>query len=358
MLRCRALLALSILVAVAVAGGAQTEGRLPVDAKGNLPHDPDADPTDRWYRPASEYLKDHTLLHHDGWWHLWSISGVAGYALAYPGNEQTISYHISKDLVNWEFRGHVLHASLREGTFDRSMVWAPHAIAHDGRFYLFYTGVVHPNYAKDYRRRGRKAIALWEDHAEAIGLAVSDDLRGWTKVGDPVRGLGIRGRDPFVVRDDANDRWLLYTTETNTPKPFVHSLRVATSTDLRTWTDRGPCLVTPAPTESMTVMRHPIDGRWIALGNTSWAASDDPLRFATEAVRKYDYRDGEGRYAHFPGVGEMIQWRGRWYRSGLFGEWDHGRLGFTEVAWVRDGLFTVARRSIAFRPEAKTLRRP
>ena len=30
------------------------------------------------YAPPGEYIKDHTLVFHDGWWHLYSISGTAG----------------------------------------------------------------------------------------------------------------------------------------------------------------------------------------------------------------------------------------------------------------------------------------
>ena len=45
-----------------------------------------------------------------------------------------------------------------------------------------------------------------------VGVAISDDLTRWTKVSDPVKGIGVPGRDPNVVRDEKNGRWLMYTT--------------------------------------------------------------------------------------------------------------------------------------------------
>ena len=50
-------------------------------------------------------MKDHTFVYHDGWWHLYSISGTAGYCHAFTGNEETFSWSVSKDLVDWEFLG-------------------------------------------------------------------------------------------------------------------------------------------------------------------------------------------------------------------------------------------------------------
>jgi hypothetical protein len=49
------------------------------------------DPTQCRYAPPGEYIKDHTLFFHEGWWHLYSISGIEGYYHAFTGNEETIS---------------------------------------------------------------------------------------------------------------------------------------------------------------------------------------------------------------------------------------------------------------------------
>ena len=51
-------------------------------------------------RSAREYASDHTLVRRDGWWHLYSISGQAGLNWFYSGNEETLSWSISRDLQN------------------------------------------------------------------------------------------------------------------------------------------------------------------------------------------------------------------------------------------------------------------
>ena len=83
------------------------------------------DPTQCSYAPPGEYMKDHSFVYHDGWWHLFNISGTAGYYHGYNGNEETVAWSISRDLVEWEFRGHVLHASQWPGFFDQHEIWAP-----------------------------------------------------------------------------------------------------------------------------------------------------------------------------------------------------------------------------------------
>ena len=60
-------------------------------------------------------------------------------------------------------------------------------------------------------------------------MAVSDDLTRWTKVADFKKGLGIPGRDSHVVRDEANGRWLLYSTGKGL------DAYVSSSTDLLHW---------------------------------------------------------------------------------------------------------------------------
>ena len=126
-------------------------------------------PTNCSYAPAGEYIKDHTLLFHDGRWHLFSISGTAGYYHGYNGNEETISWSISQDLVNWEMRGHVLHASQWAEAFDRDEVWAPFCLKADGRFYLFYTGIIHPTRPMEYRKLGHDHPGCGRDTVKSRG---------------------------------------------------------------------------------------------------------------------------------------------------------------------------------------------
>ena len=249
-------------------------------------------PTDCAYAPAGEYIKDHTLLFHDGWWHLYSISGTTGYCHGSNGNEETFSWSISQDLVNWEMRGHVLHASQWPDAFDRDEVWAPFCMKADNRFYLFYTGIIHPFRPMEYRKRGHDIQWNYAGHSEIQGLAVSDDLTRWTKVADFKKGLGIPGRDSHVVRDEPNGRWLLYSTGRGL------EAYVSSSTDLLHWNFIGTCATFPEMrdeqgrcvsgiNESLTVMRHPLTGKWILLANFHYAVSDDPTNFRDTPLRTY-----------------------------------------------------------------------
>ena len=299
------------------------------------------------YAPPGEYIKDHTFIYHDGWWHLYSISGTRGYCHLYNGNEETISWSISKNLVDWEFRGHVLHASLRSDEFDSHEVWAPYVLQADGRFYMFYTGVQHPSRPMCYERLGHKNNNVnWDGHRETIGVAVSDDLSYWEKAADRRNGLSVPGRDPHVVYDDENERWLLYSTG-GVVNGFFEEY-VSVSEDLLNWEYAGVCARFPqegfkySTSESMNVMRHPVNGKWIMLGNWHYALSDNPLDFTKNEVRLL-YGDS-GNAAGF--AGELLERNGRWYRSGVMGIVDHWVLGFHLIEWDTDGAFKIVEPSV------------
>jgi len=284
-------------------------------------------------------MKDHTLLYHDNWWHLYSISGTLGYCHLYNGNEETISWSISRDLINWEFRGHVLHASLRGGEFDRHEVWAPYCIAANNQFYLFYTGIQHPRRPICYEKLGhRHPKVIWEGHKETIGVASSIDLSCWEKTSDRERGVAIPGRDPHVIYEQENNRWLLYSTG-STVNGFCEEY-VSQSRDLHNWDFIGVCARFPqdghefSTTESMFVLRHPLNGKWILIGNWHYALSDNPLDFTNSKV--YRLPDNDSGFAS-----EIIEWQGRWYRSAVLGVMDYWVLGFHAIEWDPDGAFHI-----------------
>ena len=317
------------------------------------------DPTTCQYAPPGEYIKDHSLLYHEGWWHLYAISGTQGFYHGYTGNEETISWSISRDLVNWELRGHVLHASGWAGFFDQHEVWAPFCYQGPDGFYLFYTGIIHPTRPMEYRRLGHDHPWVVQGHRETQGIACSTDLTDWVKISDQQHGSGVPGRDSHVVRDDAGDRWLLYSTLNN---PQAH---VSESHDLRHWTPLGVCAEFPqvistearhggsaehpvtlyGTAESLTVMRHPLHGRWIIMANHHYNISDDPTSFPDDQACVYN-ETYEGHTVDAGFAGEMINVQGRWYRSGVIGPRDYWQLGFTEVAWDMEGAFHIVKPSI------------
>jgi len=140
---------------------------------------------------------------------------------------------------------------------------------------------------------------------------------------------------------------------------------VSQSEDLVHWKLIGPCVGFPqAPkgqqrgytldclsdlgagaAESLTVMKHPLTQQWIMLENYHFVLSDDPTNFLKNEVRLYDI-DFHGKPADLGFAAEIVQWQGKWYRSGVFGPLDNWKLGFTEIEWVRNGAFRVVDPSI------------
>jgi beta-xylosidase len=304
-----------------------------------------ADPTQCNYAPAGEYIKDHTIIFHDGWYHLYSISGTEGYYHGNNGNEETVSWSISKDLVNCEMRGHVLHASSRKEAFDQHEIWAPYCLKANGKFYMYYTGIVHPHRPLTYGKPGPDHKWIYEGHREMLGLAVSDDLTDWVKVSDVTTGLGVYGRDANVVWYEEGKEWLLYSTgPSNTDG--LGQLFVSRSKDLVNWSFWGVCALIPEHAESSVVMRHPLTGKWIVLTNKQYAVSDSPLTFINSEVKTYDL-NYKGKKVDIGFAGEMVEHNGKWYRSGVFGKDNYMRLGFTEIEWVKEGAFKIVQPSEA-----------
>ena len=332
------------------------------------PSDNPADPTQCRYAPAGEYVKDHTFVRRDGWWHMYSISGQAGLNWFYSGNEETLSWSISRDLQHWELRGHVIHPSQRVNTFAEDMIWAPYLLeadrSADHRYSMFYAGCIQQVRPLQYDRRGTlgKIVGTPGD-ACSIGIAVSDDLTRWTKVSDPVAGIGVPGRDPDVVRDEKNGRWLMYTTGARVDG--LPGAYVSESQDLLHWKVLRPCAKFPRvpagreagytvdclsefgadPAESLVVMRHPKSGQWIMMGNWHYILSDDPTNFLNNDAQLYDV-EFNGKPADLGFAGEILQSDGKWYRSGVIGPLDEWKLAFTEIDWVPGGAFRIVKPSV------------
>ncbi len=336
--------------------GVKSQGRQKLSSKNH------SEPTQCDFAPPGEYIKDHSIVFHDGHYHLFSISGTQGYYHGYNGNEETISWSISTDLVNWDFRGHVLHASQRRNTFDQHEIWAPFCVKANGKFYMFYTGVVHPIRPMEYRKLGHDHPGVFKGHHESQGLAISNDLTDWEKISDPERGMNIPGRDSNVTYDAHQKRWLLFSTI------GVKEVHVSESADLISWKPLGLCAKFADvdakkdfgstvkgfnsnflnPSESLTVMRHPITDQWIMLGNWQYILSDNPEKFNGANATEYN-RDYKGKNVDLGFAGEMVQHNGKWYRSGVIGKRDYWRLGFTEVEWTKGGAFNVVKPSLIYK---------
>ncbi len=323
-----------------------------------------ADPTQCRYAPPGEYIKDHTFVRRDGYWHMYSISGLAGLSWFYSGNEETLSWSVSRNLQSWELRGHILHPSERDNTFDEDMIWAPFCLDANGRYYMYYAGCIRPVRPLQYDRRGSFGQTVESPGGGcSIGVAISDDLTRWTKVSDPVKGIGVPGRDPNVVRDEKNGRWLMYTT--GGALDGMAGVYVSESEDLLNWKLLKYCAKFPRvalphrsgytldclaefgtdTAESLTVMNHPVTQQWIMLGNWHYAVSDDPTDFLKSDAHLYDV-NFHGAASDLGFAGEIIQSDGKWYRSGVIGPVDRWKLALTEIEWVPDGAFRIVKPSV------------
>jgi hypothetical protein len=306
-----------------------------------------------YYAPQGEYIKDHCLFLYKGVWHFFSISGTIGLNWTDPGSEESISHSTSSDLIHWVLQGHPVRASRRQGYGDEHMAVAPFVIrGPDERFYMFYSGWQHPNKKPNFSNKG---------HRQSIYIAVSDDLYEWRipqsiALGgiNVTNGEPIIGRDPHVLRDDENDRWLLYYTQEHMGKR-PQSVGVAISNDLMNWRNLGAAFTWTGqrrcfdPCESPFILRHPRSGKYILLLNWEYAISDDPLHFEKAHALPFpaglhyppNAVVGSGEGWESVGVGfarEVIEFEGENYFSGVFGKDGEMKLGFTRFEWTDDFL--------------------
>jgi beta-fructofuranosidase len=166
-----------------------------------------------------------------------------------PGRRHTVAtigHATSTDLTHWEYRGDAL-APGATGWDDLSLWTGSVARGDDGVWCMYYTGL---------STAGRGIFD------QRLGLAESDDLEEWRRVGnkplleaDPCwyKTLGSDDRasetwrDPFVFRDPAGDGWHMLITARQQGAPRLDDgvLAHARSADMRTW-ELMPPLSEPA----------------------------------------------------------------------------------------------------------------
>ena len=298
------------------------------------------------YSPPGTYMKDHCLFRKDGKWHLFAPLGRIGTMWQHVGSEESAEHMVSDDLIHWRQLATAVPASNREDDFDRLMGGlAPHVVAHDGTFFMFYAGWTFRS-KEPLDRRGFR---------QGIGVAMSQDLVRWEKPeAFAQNGLGPKGSDQCVVRDEAQQRWLMFLG-----RPWA--VFVYQSRDLIHWAEAGFALgraelssgkTEMNPGESPFVMKHPRSGKWIIFMNGGYSVSDDPLKFPQ--LQPYPFKAGIFRFpgAHDEGQGtfyyadddgagfahEIIEFNGQWYMTGAVGNDGHTRLKFTPIAWTEDAI--------------------
>lgn len=169
-----------------------------------------------------------------------------------PGQRHTsaqIGHATSTDLREWTYQGVAL-APARKGSWDDLALWTGSTVrGDDGIWRMYYTAI---------SSAGRGV------RDQRIGLAESDDLMTWRRVGDqPLLEADSRWykslddpndpaasetwRDPFVFRDPAGDGWhMLITARLNNGLQHDDGVVAhARSADMVQW-ELGPPLSEPA----------------------------------------------------------------------------------------------------------------
>ena len=181
--------------------------------------------------------------------HTWIRDAYGVYHLFFHtedrGGTNVIEHYVSTDLRRLRHVGTALRPD--PAGWDSHLLWAPHVVREGSLYLMFYTGVDGP--------AGDPATA------QRIGLAVSTDLVSWrrypvnrcpgtagdgclyecdecwTAWSDGPRDFNRQCRDPFVLRDPGDDRWLLFATAKSGNGYGV--VTVARSLDLVSWEGEG-----------------------------------------------------------------------------------------------------------------------
>ncbi len=179
--------------------------------------------------------------------HTWIQDGNGVYHLFFHneglGAENEIEHYIWSDVQTLDYVGIALRTN--PSGWDAQNLWAPHIVKVGNTYFMFYTGV-----------EGRGA-----DAKQRIGVATSIDLTTWMRVpinncpgtsgdgciyqcdeswttwGQAPGSFNQQCRDPFVIWDAANQRWVMFITAKSTNQFGV--VTVAYSTDLTNWTGAG-----------------------------------------------------------------------------------------------------------------------
>lgn len=170
------------------------------------------------------YVNDHTLVQHpDGAWHLFGIFHTEPMG---DDTEVELIHAVSpqRDPATWgvgsfEAAAEPYRIALRaERSIGETHLWAPHVVAHEGRWLMVYQG----GGADDY-------------HA-SIRLAESDDLYRWSRVGHvPLFEDFCAARDPMLVRREG--AWALYYSRCDSITRKRSGVAYRLSSDLAHWSE-------------------------------------------------------------------------------------------------------------------------
>lgn len=134
----------------------------------------------------------------------------------YPTGDSSLFVWTEDEAGKWSARGELISQSrigwIDDDGADRHYLWAPHIVAANGRYYLYYS------------------VGPQDPTPSRIGVAVGDRPKGpFTDSGRPLLtgGKGFEAIDPMVFRDPKSGQWLLYAGGSNGAKLRVFELAPA-----------------------------------------------------------------------------------------------------------------------------------
>jgi beta-fructofuranosidase len=272
------------------------------------------------------HVNDHCFIEHDGVWHLFGIVSPD------PGEPVPSDLGLGHATAPtpqgpWQREDYALHV---KPEFGETVLWAPQVVRTADGFAMVYCS-------------GGDDLTHW-----GISLAVSDDLRTWTRVGTPLFRDGFQARDPFLWWDPDDAQWVLYYTATEQPAYGRHVVAFRTSPDLTTWSQRRIAFRDEhegdeyGPTESPVVVAR--DGRYyLFIGPRPYDRPTDEVPNWDHAgydgtdvfcSTRWDSWDDADLVAHLPvHAPEVVQTDdGRWFISS--GGIKRGGVHLAPLRWL------------------------
>ena len=163
------------------------------------------------------HVNDHCFIR-DGnnYWHMFGIV----YPDPYSGDHSYVNYfgHAGATALgdgSWSQMDPPFYEMIQEG----DVLWAPHVIYHDSKYYMFYCG--------------GGSLDNYE-----ICLRTSNDLINWSDYQVLFRD-GIQARDPMVLWLKEEQCWVMYYTATLVSSGGYYVVAYRTSNDLYNWSERN-----------------------------------------------------------------------------------------------------------------------
>jgi len=236
-------------------------------------HFPKSSFLEKGYAPPGGYVKDFSVIRHNGRYHLFHIDGRPEERCNETGNEVSFGHASTTDFRHWI--RHRMPIAVGDRLWENEHVWAPFVCRWRGLFYMFYMA------------QGRRT-------GQALTYATSKDLETWTKwQGGPLHQA--EGRDPFVRTMDG--RCYLYYTA------MSGGIRVLATEDMVTFQAMPQVINNPERKQAESCSVHRLGDQYVLWYNdyyhsnspsgdfrAVYAFSDNPLTFDIQELRVFDFQ--------------------------------------------------------------------